>query len=126
MPTFYIENERGEPVPSAHIVRADGLGLISNAQGTATVGSADMVGTWTISHVSYQTKTVPVTMPIDIGVELFDRTFDPVIITPDAPGGTTPPASPPPAPAASPQAPANNNFLYLLALAGIAVYLTRR
>jgi hypothetical protein len=125
MGTFSIRTESGEPVWSAHIVREDGMGVVSDMDGIAIVADSDLPGTWRISHVSYPPKTVTITSGGNHTIVLAGSIDLPEVEI--FPEDTPPPASQPPPPPAPPAPASTNNYLWILAgLATIAFLSNRR
>lgn len=79
--TGHVVNERGEPVEYVRIgIEEDSIGIISDAQGyftlTIPAGRKDEL---TLSHVSYQTATIPYTTYTDgheLTVTLKDKVYE--------------------------------------------------
>ena len=130
MGQFRIRTEVGEPVWSAHIVRSDGMGVVSDMDGIAVVPDNDMVGNWRITHVSHPAINVTIDTPGVYTITLAQAiNLPPVVeIFPEEPPPTQPPpASPPPPPPAPDKPDPTNNYLWILAgLATIAFLSNRR
>lgn len=96
-----VDNEDMLPLPLAHVWNESAMvGAVTNLDGIATIeDDADMVGTWRVSFVGYQTANVVVTEPSSILVKLVRGVNLPEItITPDGqgdqPGGNGQPPPP--------------------------------
>jgi MYXO-CTERM domain-containing protein len=110
-----VDNQDMLPLPLAHVWNESAMvGAVTNLDGIATIeDDADMIGTWRVSFIGYQTANVVVTEPSSILVKLVRGVNLPEIeITPDndgtASGGD---GQPPP-----------KNYAWLL-LAGFAALL---